>query len=136
MAKYYPPTEKLCLVSDLGTARAAAVRAIQWCHDRQDECRCAGDGAVEPAESRSALGNTKNELREMGPGLICVNLARRATVHRSGRRPFLGGLRLGGPNVDSCPRRFAVACCQTVSPKGVPNWALRRKAFNSASVSA
>ena len=55
---------------------------------------------------------------------------------RSGRWPLLGGLRLGGRNVDSRPRRFAVACCQTVPPKGVPNGALRRNAFNSASVSA
>ena len=58
--------------------------------------------------------------------LICVDLPRRATVHRSGRRRF------GQPrvrNVDSNPRRFAVACCQTASPKGVPTWALRRNAF-------
>ena len=43
--------------------------------------------------------------------------------------------RPGGRNVDSRPRRFAVACCQTVSPNGVPPCGLRRNAFNSASVS-
>ncbi len=56
MAKYYVPTEKLRLVLDVATARDAAVRAIQWCQDRQDECRCGGDGSVGPTESRSALG--------------------------------------------------------------------------------
>ena len=55
----------------------------------------------------------------IGSGLICGDLPRRATVHRSGRRRFV---RPGRRNVDSNPRRFAVACCQTVSPKGVPTW--------------
>ncbi len=64
----------------------------------------------------------RKRAKETGSGLICVDLPRRATVHRSGRRRFG---RPGGLNVDSNPRRFAVACCQTVSPKGVPTWALR-----------
>jgi hypothetical protein len=39
--------------------------------------------------------------------------------------------RPGGRHVDSSPRRFAVACCQMVSPNGVPHCVLRRNAFTS-----
>jgi hypothetical protein len=37
MGKYYVQTQTLRLVLDAPTARGAAVRAIQWCHDRQAE---------------------------------------------------------------------------------------------------
>jgi len=37
MAKYYVQTGKLRLVLGATTAREAAVRAVQWCHDRRAE---------------------------------------------------------------------------------------------------
>jgi hypothetical protein len=37
MAKYYVQSDRLRLVRDARTARDAAVRAVQWCHDRQAE---------------------------------------------------------------------------------------------------
>ncbi len=37
MAKYYVQSDNLRLVLDAGTARDAAVRAVQRCHDRQAE---------------------------------------------------------------------------------------------------
>ncbi len=37
MAKYYVQSGNLRLVLDAGTARDAAVRAVQRCHDRQAE---------------------------------------------------------------------------------------------------
>lgn len=43
--------------------------------------------------------------------------------------------RPGGRNVDSKPRRLAVACCRTGSPNGLPPCVLRRNAISSASVS-
>lgn len=55
----------------------------------------------------------------MRAGLICPDLARGAIVHRPARRRFG---RPAGHNVDFHPRRFAVACSQTVSPTGVPTW--------------
>jgi hypothetical protein len=97
------------------------VRSIYWVTQATETGWCAG--AAEPIGC--VLRWPKRGLdveTETGSGLICVDLLRRATVHRSGRRRFG---RPGGRNVDSNPRRFAVACCQTVSPKGMPTWALR-----------
>ena len=37
MAKYYVQSANLRLVLDARTAWDAAVRAVQWCHDRQAE---------------------------------------------------------------------------------------------------
>ena len=37
MAKYYVQSANLRLVLDARTARDAAVRAVQWCHDRRAE---------------------------------------------------------------------------------------------------
>jgi hypothetical protein len=37
MAKYYVQSGRLRLVLDAATARGAAVRAVQWCRDRQAE---------------------------------------------------------------------------------------------------
>ena len=66
----------------------------------------------------------------MGSSLIWASLFGLGTVHDFFLSPRG---RPGGRNVDSRPRRFAVACCQTVSPNGVPPCVLRHNAFGLAS---
>jgi hypothetical protein len=52
MAKYYVQTETLRLVLDAATVRDAAVRAIQWCHDRHAEIyRQPADDRIRDAEA-------------------------------------------------------------------------------------
>ncbi len=50
--KYYVQTETLRLVLDAATARDAAVRAVQWCHDRHAEIyREPADDRIRDAEA-------------------------------------------------------------------------------------